>query len=54
MKTIKLLAPRVIGGAVRYPAEGAISVNADEANRLIKDDAAEEVDAPAKKKEPTK
>lgn len=51
-KTIRLLGPALIGGQMRYPAEGGISVDEDTADSLIADDLAEEVERvkPAKGK----
>ena len=45
MKLIHLKVPRVIGGELRQPAEGAIPVQDDVADQLIEDEAAEQVDA---------
>lgn len=41
MKSILLLAPRVIAGAVRYPIEGVLTVTDEEADAAIADKAAE-------------
>lgn len=41
MKTIHLLVPRVLGGAVRYPVEGPLTVSDQEADAAIADKAAE-------------
>jgi hypothetical protein len=42
MHSVKLKGPRVINGAVRYPAEGEIPVSDDEYQRLVDDKAIEE------------
>ena len=51
-KTIRLLGPALIGGQMRYPAEGGISVDEETAESLIADNLAEEVERvkPAKGK----
>ncbi len=43
MKFIALLTAAYVGGVLRHPHEGAISVTDDEAKRLIDDKAAEDV-----------
>jgi hypothetical protein len=46
MKELRLTAPRVIDGVVRYPTEGLIPVEDDQvAQQLIDDKAAEDPDA---------
>jgi hypothetical protein len=42
-KIIKLSAPRLIDGQMRYPIEGAISVSDNDAANILADEAGEEV-----------
>jgi hypothetical protein len=51
-KIIQMREPRVIDGAVRYPAEGGISIDANEANRLIRRKVADEIGTTSEKKTP--
>ena len=44
MKTIILLAAAVVGGAVRYPIEGPLTLQDDEADNLIDNGSAELAD----------
>jgi hypothetical protein len=43
MKWIKLNTPAYVNGRLRHPHEGALHLENDEADRLIKDEAGEDV-----------
>lgn len=47
MKTVRLLGPSIIAGAVRYPIEGPQTLPDDDADRLIEAGTAEEDDETA-------
>jgi hypothetical protein len=44
MKTLRLLGPAIVAGAVRYPTEGPIPVQDVEADRLVENGLAEAIE----------